>query len=69
MVETLRENGVSAYLPGEHEGICTSPYAVVRQMSGSGSGLGGHASYRVIMLVPQDCPGQLDSFAAAVRTY
>ena len=63
----LRRAGIDAFLPGEHEGICTRPYAVVRQLSGVASGGRGHASYRVILLVPQDSPGQLDGFAEDVR--
>ena len=67
MVKALRGAGIEAYLPGEHEGICTQPYAVVRQMSGIASDGVGHASYRVILLVPQDNPGLLDGFAEDVR--
>lgn len=71
IADTLRRAGIDACLPGQHEGICLAPYAVVRQMSGIHTGpgstglMGGRAVYRVMVLVPAATPELLDSAAEA----
>lgn len=68
IADALRLAGIDACLPGGHEGICLSPYAVVRQMSGIKTGGGGRAVYRVILLVPESMPELLDSAAEAAAS-
>lgn len=67
IIAALRSAGLDAYLPGGHEGLCTSPYCVVQQLSGMRlGGRGGCAHYRVHLFVP--CTGGvgMDAFAARV---
>ena len=66
IIAALRAAGVNAFAAGEHEGICTEPYCVVRQLSGVLDGGGGRARYRITVLVPAAAAHTIDEQAQAV---
>lgn len=68
IVSCLRAAGIAAFWPGTHEGLCTSPYCVVRLFSGVlRTPAGGCAHYRVHLYAPLCSPEQLDNLAETVR--
>ena len=68
IINILRTAGLEAFLPGVNEGVCRSPYCVVRVTSSSTvSPAGGYVRYRVHLYVPADRPELLDDLAEAVR--
>lgn len=69
IIRRLREAGAEAFMPGIHEGICTSPYCVVRLFSGTlSTPAGGYVRYRVHLYTPAGRPELLDALAGSVRT-
>lgn len=68
IISQLRAAGIEAFMPGIHEGICLSPYCVVRLFSGTlSTPRGGSVLYRVHLYAPAAFPEQLDELAEGVR--
>lgn len=68
--EHLTQKGFDTYSPGQHQGECTSPYVVVKDMGGSR--LGDFTSmkhlYDIMCYVPQDHFSELEPFVQKVKT-
>lgn len=68
IIDCLRRTGLTAFMPGVHEGICVRPYCVVQLCSGTlSTPKGGCIRYRVHLYVPAASPEKLDELAESVR--
>lgn len=65
----LKREGFDVYSPGQHQGECTSPYVVVKDMGVAR--FGGFSStkalYDIMCYVPQDNFSQLEPFVCTLE--
>lgn len=66
----LKGNGLDVYSPGQHQGECTSPYVVVKDMGAIqyGDFSSNRHTYDVMCYVPKDAFSQLEPFVLKVKT-
>lgn len=68
IVDTLTAAGISAYMPGKHEGKCLSAYVMAADggVIRTGKTTGRHI-YQLYVYVPMDRPSTLTAQVASVR--
>lgn len=69
IVDTVRAAGLTAYLPGQHQGECREPYVIVSDggTRATGKTTGEHV-YLVTAIVPIGMPLRLHTLMADVMT-
>ena len=66
----LKNEGFDVYSPGQHQGECTSPYVVVKDMGTTkfGEFSSTKTLYDIMCYVPRDHFSQLEPFVYALET-